>query len=424
MKHSTSVKVLFVLPPWLPTPPLGYGGIETVAAALIPALRRAGVHVSVATPVGSAVQSDRKWELTKPLYETIHNPYTQVMGGVDAYIGKVLQIIRRNRFDVIHDFTGLTSVLNALAAPHLVTADYPAILHTLHGPLAPGLETYRQWLGDDRLAYVAISRAQLADAPANLARQTHLIYNCLHPADYRVGPGGNRLLVLGRLCRDKGQDRLVEACARLGLALDVAGTVAGISEAQVIEAEAEAADQGRPSQLAQSADFAVYQAIRPYLDGKTVKFHGNVGGEQKQRLLGNALALAIPNRWAEPFGMVAIEAMASGTPVVTMNSGALPELVIHGVTGYVANNWSEFQHYLQPAMLRRLHRAACRKQVEDHFLASAAARQHAKLYQTLAAGRTSPVRAIQGLGEAFSIRELSGSLYEQLPVRPRPKPRP
>src|SRR5262249_9621245 len=120
-----------------------------------------------------------------------------------------------------------------------------------------------------------------------------------------------------------------------------------------------------PHELAAAGDAlagntdAVYwsQQVRPLVDGRRVRWPGVVRGTAKQRLLAEARALLMPVQWEEPGATVVVEAFAAGTPVIGMRRGALPELVEHGVTGYLADDEDEFAHYM--AQVDRLDRRAC-----------------------------------------------------------------
>jgi glycosyltransferase involved in cell wall biosynthesis len=371
------MRVLFVMPPCLPTPPMGYGGIEAVAAALLPQLEAAGSRITLTTPEGSTVEVSEKHELTEPIYPYLSNPYNEVAPKVEAYMARVLSLAYHGTHDLIHDFSGMMSTFTSLTAP-LIARQYPPVVHTIHGPMEPYLKVYQAVLDQhSRVQLTAISHAQIADLPVGLRQRVHVIHNGLNPSGYSLGPGGDRLLVLGRLCRDKGQDRLVRHCAQAGWELDMAGTVAEMSNRDEIEAEAA---KGQTSPIHNKEDFQFYLNMRPLIDGRQIIFHGNAGGDLKQRLLGHARALVIPNRWAEPFGMVAIEAMASGTPVIAMNTGAMPELIEHGVTGYLANSFEQLCDYLRPEYTDKIDRAACRRHVTKHFSMSSLADQWIKLY--------------------------------------------
>lgn len=407
-ERSRRLNVLVVMPPCLPTPPEGYGGIEAVAAALLPKLEQQGVRITVTTPIGSTVNVTERLEITEPLYPILSHPYNEVVPPIEEYIAKVMELIWSRSFDVVHDFSGMLSILNTVAAP-LMAGAYPPVIHTIHGPIAPYVGTYERLAGYPGLTYTGISQAQMKDAPPMMKARTKTIYNGLNVDDYPAGQGGDRVLVLGRICQDKGQDRLVDFAAETGMSLDIAGTVAEVSSLADIEAEIA---KGFQNPIVRKADFQTYLLFKDKIDGENIKFYGNVGGSLKHSLLGGASVLAVPNRWDEPFGMVAIEAMASGTPVVAMASGAMPELIIHGVTGYLAETWEEFCDYLKPEMIAKLDRAACRQHVIDNFSIDSIAREYEGLYRAAVAAIIPSKEVVP----AF-IRPQLAMMYERLPQK-------
>lgn len=412
MPKRGSLNILFVMPPCLPTPPDGYGGIEAVAAALVPELEAQGAHITMTTPNGSTLKVSEKLEITEPLYSILSHPYNDVVPSMELYIARVMDIIHRRKFDIIHDFSGMLSILNTLSAP-LSTGNYPPVIHTIHGPIEPYAGTYKILLKYPRLAYTGISKAQLRDYSFMWPR-TRIIYNGLNPSDYTVGGGSSgRLLVLGRVCKDKGQDRLAEYCAKNKLGLDIAGTVSEIVSVEEINSEIA---KGKASKLTGKTDFQMYLSFKHLIDGKSIKFHGNVSGAHKHQLLGEATALVVPNRWEEPFGMVAIEAMASGTPVVAMATGAMPELIKHGVTGYLAKTWDELCDYLRPEMLAKLNRSASRRLVEANFSMPKLASKYIDLYEESVAPAFSSAPSTYTVAKTFQE-----AMYERLPiVKPKP----
>ena len=378
---DTRLKILFVMPPCLPTPPKGYGGIEAVAAALLPELRQQGAHITLTTPDGSTVKADVKHELTKPLYSRLSHSYNFISPDIELYVTKVMQLAWDGDFDIIHDFSGMLTITNTLAGA-LPGGQFPAVVQTIHGPIEPFKKHYDSLTKYNQLYFTAISNSQLTDAPNSLRRKTKVIYNGINPSDFKHGDKGDRLLVLGRLCSDKGQDQLVDYISNTNMSLDIAGTVAEMSTIEEIEHEV---SLEQAAKHANHPDLKLYKQIRPHIDGERIRFYGNVGGKLKQDLLSSASALVMPNRWAEPFGMVAIEAMASGTPVVAMGTGALPELVIHGETGYLANSFEELTMYLQPEYINRLDPHACRNHVKENFSTEAIAKDYMSMYKGIVA---------------------------------------
>ncbi|MDF2461067.1 MAG: glycosyltransferase [Candidatus Saccharibacteria bacterium] len=416
--YSKRLRVLFVLPPFLPTPPQGYGGIEAVAAALIPALQRAGARLTVTTPYGSKLKVSELRTITEPLYKLQSGSYFKLAYGIDLYAAKVLQIARQGRFDVIHDNSGLLAVTNVLAAAS-TEKDFPPVIHTMHNPIPVLADNYLELAKLPGFNFVAVSKAQLHTAPIVIRQKGRVVYNCVDPQDFQVGPGGDRLLVMGRFIAEKGQDQLIRYCAANGIPLDVAGPIADSDLSSREQILAEAA-KGADSDYYNNPAFRLFVKTLPYIDGELIRFHGSVAGEAKEHLLQNARAMVIPNRWAEPFGMVALEAMASGTPVLACGGGAMPELVKHGTTGYVADTFEDLTQYFDPAWTDQIYRTLCRKHVETNFSASAAAANTIKLYHELISPVPTPASVVKSLGLRSLPKPSSEApldFYEQLPDR-------
>jgi glycosyltransferase involved in cell wall biosynthesis len=209
-------------------------------------------------------------------------------------------------FDVVHDHCGFTALAMAdrLATP---------FVHTLHGQFTPATAAFYTRHGH-KAAIVPISGAQLASAPVGLT-MTDAIPN---PIDVGAWPlreqKDDYLLWVGRMTADKGPHRAIVAARAAGVPLVLAGVV----------------------QPGQRAFFE--REIAPHLDGARVRFAGEVGGAAKRALFAGARALLMPIRWEEPFGMVMVEALSCGTPVIAFPEGAAAELVIDGGTGFLVED--------------------------------------------------------------------------------------
>ncbi len=181
-------------------------------------------------------------------------------------------------------------------------------------------------------------------------------------------PPAGHLLGLGRLTAVKGYDLAARAARRLGLELVLAGPVAGYGDA--------AAVAGAPAELPDVRYFR--DEVEPHL-GDGVRWIGSVGGQAKQELLRTARAVVFPLRWDEPGGTAVVEALACGTPVIGMRRGVLPELVEHGVTGWLAADDDEFAGYL--TRVDELDRSACRAVAEERFSPAAMAARYETFYR-------------------------------------------
>jgi glycosyltransferase involved in cell wall biosynthesis len=389
--------VLINAGPWLPVPPVGYGGIEHVIACLVPELRRRGHRVVLATVGESTIDADEKlWVYPRGQFERLAAPYGQVMGVVHAHMQRVLERIDRPRaglaIDLVHDHLEVVgpSMLAALGSK------LPPVLHTLHWDLGKHPEFYSRFDGGGRVLFNGLSRQQLEDAPPRLRAQT------LGTIPLGVDPGAYTFhadkqpyfVTLGRFTRVKGQDVAARLCKELGLELRMAGPVAAKRTPEELFDELDCPQ----SSLSTYADVRYYlDEVRTYEDGERIRWVGSVSGRAKQELVGRACALLAPVRWTEPGATAAVEALACGTPVIAMRRGAFAAIVEHGVTGFLADDERELADYLWRA--GEIDPAACRRAVEERFSAAIMASAYDSFYERLiapAGGRTVPPRTPPG----------------------------
>ncbi len=348
---SGPLRVAMLAPPWISVPPPGYGGVESVVSALTEALVGQGHAVTLFCAPGSAssakvvtlLAESHPNEIERSLYEIDH-----VVRAFDA----IEAAAQRGRFsfDVVHDHCGFT----ALALADRI--DVPFV-HTLHGPFTPSTAAFYAHHGH-KAALVAISQAQLASAPPGLEP----LCSIPNPIDLGAWPLTERkedyLLWVGRITPEKGPHRAILAARAAGVPLVMAGVI----------------------QPGQQVFFD--REIAPHIDGDRVRFLGEVGGSVKRSLFANARGLLMPIRWAEPFGMVIVEALACGTPVIAFPEGAARELVVHGETGFLVDSEQAMADAVSqlPAIAAR----ACRTWVAEHCDVEVVASAYAETYRTVA----------------------------------------
>jgi glycosyltransferase involved in cell wall biosynthesis len=345
------LRVAMLAPPWIAVPPPGYGGIEAVVAILCEGLVGRGHEVTLFAAPGSRsparvrplLESAHPEEIQRSLYEVDH--VATAFDAVDA-------AVQAGRpFDVVHDHCGFAAFANA----HRITCP---VLHTLHGPFT--LETYAFYRRHaHKASVVAISRAQLRQGPPEL-RVAGVIPNSLDVASwpYRAKKDGY-LLWVGRMTPEKGPHRAIAAARRAGRPLVIAG----------------------PVQPGQEAFFAA--EVAPHVDSDAVRYVGEVGGSAKGELFAGAHALLMPIQWPEPFGMVMVEAMASGTPVIAFAQGSAEEIVRHGETGFLVED--EEQMAAAVAGVCALDPAACRAVALERYDIHAVVAAYELAYRTLVA---------------------------------------
>ncbi|HEX6659671.1 MAG TPA: glycosyltransferase family 4 protein [Ilumatobacter sp.] len=340
------MKIGIVAPPWLPVPPPAYGGSEAVIDVLARGLVGAGHDVCLfATEDSTCPVPTRALAPAAP---------AQRMGAAAVELPHVLAAHDALRdCDVIHDHT--------LSGPVLASRwgrDLPPVVTTAHGPMDGELRSlYRALAG--RVPVIAVSKAQAASAPVAVEATIH---HGVDLATYRYGAGqGDYLCFLGRMCPEKGADRAIDIARAAGLPLRIA------------------------AKMREPAERAFFDAvIAPRLGGE-IEYVGEVGLADKITLLQDARALVNPIDWPEPFGLVMIEALACGTPVLTLAAGAAPEIVVDGETGFVARRLDDL--IVGAQMIGQLDRDACRRSAETRFSAARMARDHVEVYRRVVGRR-------------------------------------
>ncbi|HEX5511097.1 MAG TPA: glycosyltransferase family 4 protein [Actinomycetales bacterium] len=345
------MRIGLVAPPWVPVPPVGYGGTEEVIDALARGLTDAGHEVVLFTVGESTCPVRRRWH-----YERSRAP----MGQVDTELVHVLAAYEALAdCDVIHDHT-LSGPLVAARGPAGQWADQwgkrrtgPPVVATNHGTFTD--ESRRVFGAIAQHATVtAISEDQRSRSGQVPVRA--VVHHGLDLQDYPVGPGsGDYLLFVGRMSEDKGPHRAVEIARRAGYPLVIAAKVRDAHEQEFFSTR-----------------------IRPHL-GRDVQFLGEVGGTERHRLMGAATALLNPISWPEPFGLTVIEAGACGTPVVSFDAGACRETVHHGTSGWLVQDVPSAVRAVQ--RIGEVRREGCRRWVEERFSSQRMVHQYLRVYE-------------------------------------------
>lgn len=348
------MKILVLCPLWFPISRNAVGGIETFTAQLISALKKKGCDITLIASGDS--QTEARLVPVIPL-----NLFKQMEAGTAfEYIYYEqhqihLALERAAEYDVVHSHLHYGGYMLS-SVPGLQAR----VLHTIHTPIYNDLEWFvRQ---HPHLYLSTVSEFLAKKLWQQGAKNCHVIHNGIKVDEFDFYPqGGEDLFFIGRIEWSKGPDLAVQVAQRLNRPLTLAGPI--------IDQE------------------FFNRTIKPHLNGN-IQYIGMVNHQQKNELFGKAGCAILPSRCDETFGLVAIEAMACGTPVVSLPNGALPEVVEPGLTGYLGREEKDVAPLVKQALL--LDRAAIRQRVSARFDVSIAAEKYYKLYERIAESSRKP----------------------------------
>lgn len=320
------MRIAQVAPPFEAVPPQLYGGTERVISALTEELVRRGHDVTLFASGDSKTRARLVATNDRALWREPHLEQGMGRFHILAMLSDVYR--RAEEFDVIHAHT------DEYTLPFARLTDTPTVI-TLHGrqDIARKVWLHARLRGP---ALVSVSLAQRAPLAGLDLHWAGCVPNGLPIDNYRFHPtAGHYLAFVGRITPDKRPDLAVEVARAAGLPLKVAAAV-------------------------HSADRAYWETtIEPLFASHDVEFLGEVGDEAKSQLLGGALATLFPSDWPEPFGLVVVESLACGTPVIALDRGAIRELFRHGVHGFVCEDVASMIDAVRK--VGDLDRAACRE---------------------------------------------------------------
>ncbi|WP_293127981.1 glycosyltransferase family 4 protein [Microcoleus sp. bin38.metabat.b11b12b14.051] len=323
------MRIAQIAPLFERVPPPAYGGIELVVSLLTEELVRRGHEVTLFASGDS---------ITSATLESVHPRALRLDSTVKEYgIYDMMQLSKlyekAGEFDIIHSHVGCA----ALSYSRLVKT--PTV-HTMHGIFTPDNE--KMFSLARTQPYVSISNSQREDR-LNL-NCVATVYNGIDPATYEFHPQPDNppyLAFLGRISPEKGAHLAIEIAKASGWHLKMAGKV-DMVDREYFE-----------------------QEIKPHIDGKQIEYLGEANHAQKSVLMGGAVATLFPITWREPFGLVMIESMVTGTPVIAMKLGSTPEVIVQGKTGFLCETVAECIAAIEPS--RELDRSACRQHAIDRF---------------------------------------------------------
>jgi glycosyltransferase involved in cell wall biosynthesis len=352
------MRIAQVAPLYESVPPKLYGGTERVVSWLTEELVRLGHDVTLFAS-GDSLTSARLVPACKKALRLDSNCVDQLAHHVimlDEVFGEI------ENFDIVHFHVDYL---------HFPFSRRQRVAHvtTLHGRLdLPDLDPLYRHFKD--VPVISISDAQREPLP--WANWQGTIHHGL-PRD-SFSPGGGRggyLAFLGRTSPEKGLDQAIEIAKRAEMPLKIAAKIDRV-------------------------DVEYFEAtIKPLLDHPLIEFIGEIGYPEKEVFLGNAAALLFPINWREPFGLVMIEAMACGTPVIAYPRGSVPEVVEESITGFVVTNLEGAVKAVK--RIEEIDRKKCRQYFEQHFDAERMAKDYLTIYQRVVLRKISMITASDGV---------------------------
>lgn len=348
------MRIALISTPFIRVPPSGYGGTELFCYELAEGLTRRGHEVTLFTTADSSVSCR-----VRALYATGQWPPTPE-DEINHAAWAFAEIARDGGFDLVH-------LNSSLGVPFARYCRAP-VVHTIHHRREDAIS--RLYARHPEIHYVAISERQRSlEVPL---RQSHVIHHGVSPARYPVSLTDQGYLThIGRYAPEKGTHLAIDVAVGAGLPLRLAGRTHPVDREYF---EAEVAPRLREA------------------EGVTVE--GEADHLTKIALLRGARALLCPLQWEEPFGLIAIEAMLCGTPVLGFRRGAFPEIVDEGVTGFLAED-GDVETLMQKAReLAGFDRAACARRAQERFGAARMVDAYEDLYRSLRAARRQPLRRV------------------------------
>lgn len=338
------MKILIVMDPGILVPPKGYGGHERLVAMFAREYLKLGHEVHLLVTTGSAIEGCIIHEYGKEGFPPDKRDARKAMFYAWRFLWR-----RRNEFDLIHNFGRLAYLL-------------PVLNHRVRKIMTYGREIstrnirFFNKLPNKNIVFTGCSTDLISRG--GVAGRWETVYNAIEFGKYtpvREVPVDAPLIFLSRIERIKGCHTAIAVARAAGRDLIIAGNVSPLPEEQTY----------------------FHEEIEPHIDGKKVRYVGQVDDRQKDHYLGQAGAFLFPIEWNEPFGMVMVEAMACGTPVIGFGKGSVPEVIQNNITGFVVNDAAAMESAIAAAVV--LDREVCRRAAMERFDVNVIARRYLDL---------------------------------------------
>jgi len=339
------MRIAQLAPVWERVPPMRYGGIELIVYLLTEELVKRGHDVTLFATGDSKTSAE-----LSSIYHT-RPPRNLLAGGdpIPDLIHVTSAFKRADEFDIIHNHAGYCGIAlaNFVSTP---------VLTTLHGPFTAENKRFFKTF-KDAVYYNSISDSQRKGLPG--LNYIGTVYNAIDVDRYKFkSKKKDYFLFLSRITADKGAHTAIDVAKRAGINLIMAGKIDPGPDMEYFE-----------------------ERIYPQIDGKQIKFLGEVTDKRKKELLKDAKAFIFPLQWPEPFGLVMIEAMASGTPVIAFPYGSVSEIVIDGETGFIVNTVEEMVEAV--SKVDKIDLFKCRDYAEKRFSSARMADDYEAIYRKM-----------------------------------------
>lgn len=350
------MKIAQIAPLWERVPPFRYGGTELVVSLLTDELVQRGHEVTLFASGDSISKAHLVSVHNKALRldQTVKDPaiYEQII------LAEVYQ--HAHQFDIIHSHAGYPVL------PYTAFVKTPTV-HTMHGVFTSDNEKIFRKFAEQ--PYISITNAQRE--PRLGLNYIHTVYNGIDTQAYTFREQPNQppyLAFLGRFSPEKGPEEAIQIARATGLPLKMAGKIDVVDRVYYAE------------------------QIEPLIDGEQIQYLGEVSHQEKVQLLAGASVTLFPINWREPFGLVMIESMATGTPVVARRLGSVPEVIADNETGFICDSIEAMIAAVPAAM--KLNRQACRDYVVNRFSVKTMVDQYERAYQMVIEQRLSHHRSV------------------------------
>ncbi len=359
------MRIAQIAPPWLPIPPKHYGGTENVIFNLVEEQVAQGHDVTLFAPGDARTSAKLVSFFPQSLIES-GTPWTMHLKAY-YHLHKAVDYIKEHSFDIVHTHLSSSSDLYifpltaGLATPHVTTlhSNFPFDRDARSSRIGDADQYYMDWAPSVPVIAISESARKHVPYPLNFVGVVH---HGIPLQDFTPSrrKRGDYFVWLGRFMPEKGAHRAIEAAKRAHVPLILAGVI--------------------DRHVKESMDY-FEEVIKPQIGTDGITYVGPVNMKQKNNLFSRARGFLNPIEWEEPFGMVMIEAMALGCPVITFARGAAPEIVVDGETGFLVNSVDEMVRCIP--QIDEIDRGAVRRHMERNFSVRVMAEKYVQIYRQL-----------------------------------------